>query len=290
MTGVDLRNAKLEEAKLDSVELAYSLVQGANFTSARLDKADMTGGIQAQGASFLLATLQGADLTGAQLQDADFSSANMQGAILNFAQLQAANLRDADLEGASLIQAWLHGADLTDAKITGTDLRGVRVWMTRPPTADAQGMADAGEIVLTPIGESEVAGLKQMLERIASRRMRARITEAFAPLLDPAAVAGWVRAPDLFAWQSLIASSTQPSTELYRPRLTDYLAHLQCKPRWGNGSVATGIARRAQAQQFRGDLVAIYDRLKADDCPASKTVLPKALKDLSAAADLARGN
>ena len=192
MTGVDLRNAKLEEAKLEGVELAYSLVQGANFTSARLDKADMTGGIQAQGASFLLATLQGADLTGAQLQDADFSSANMQGAILNFAQLQAANLRDADLEGASLIQAWLHGADLTGAKITAADLRGVRVWMTRPPDADAQGMADAGEIVLTPIGESEVASLKQMLERIVSRRIRARVTEAFAPLLDPASDRGLV--------------------------------------------------------------------------------------------------
>jgi uncharacterized protein YjbI with pentapeptide repeats len=290
MTGVDLRNAKLEEAKLEGVELAYSLVQGANFTSARLDKADMTGGIQAQGASFLLATLQGADLTGAQLQDADFSSANMQGAILNFAQLQAANLRDADLEGASLIQAWLHGADLMGAKITAADLRGARVWMTRPPDADAQGMADAGEIVLTPIGESEVASLKQMLERIVSRRIRARVTEAFAPLLDPAAIAAWAQSPDLYAWQSLIASSTQPSTDMYKPRITDYLVRLQCKPRWSNGSVATGIARRAQAQQFRGDLIAIYDRLKADDCPASKTILPKTLRDLSAAADLARGN
>lgn len=290
MTGVDLRNAKLEEAKLEGVELAYSLVQGANFTSARLDKADMTGGIQAQGASFLLATLQGADLTGAQLQDADFSSANMQGAILNFAQLQAANLRDADLEGASLIQAWLHGADLMGAKITAADLRGARVWMTRPPDADALGMADAGEIVLTPIGESEIASLKQMLERIVSRRIRARVTEAFAPLLDPAAIAAWSQSPDLYAWQSLIASSTQPSTDMYKPRITDYLMRLQCKPRWSNGSVATGIARRAQAQQFRGDLIAIYDRLKADDCPASKTILPKTLRDLSAAADLARGN
>ncbi len=36
--------------------------------------------------------------------------------------------------------------------------------------------------------------------------------------------------------------------------------------------------------------IIIYDRLKADDCPASKTVLPKTLRDLSAAADLARGN
>jgi hypothetical protein len=290
MTGVDLRNAKLEEAKLDGVELAYSLLQGANFASARLDKADMTGGIQAQGASFLLATLQGADLTGAHLQDADFSSANMQGAILNFAQLQMANLRDADLEGASLLQAWLHGADLTGAKITAADLRGTRVWMTRPPNGDAEGMADAGEIVMNPIGEADVANLKQMLERIQSRRIRARITEAFAPLFDPATTNAWAQSPDLVTWQNLVMTSSQPAGDIYKPRLTDYLNRLQCKPRWSNGSVATGVARRAQAQQFRGDLIAIYDRLKQDDCPASKTVLPKAIKDLSSAADLARGN
>ena len=82
------------------------------------------------------------------------------------------------------------------------------------------------------------------------------------------------------------ASSPMP----YKLQLTDYLAKLQCKARWSNGSVATGIARRAQTQQFRGDLVAIYDRLKAEDCPASKTVPPKTLRDLGAAADAARGN
>ncbi len=116
-------------------------------------------------------------------------------------------------------------------------------------------MADAGEIVLTPIGESEVAGLKQMLERIVSRRMRARVTEAFAPLLDPAAD-GCVGASarSLSPGRASLPSSTQPSTDIYKPRLTDYLVRLQCKPRWSNGSVATGIARRAQAQQFRGDL------------------------------------
>ncbi len=63
-----------------------------------------------------------------------------------------------------------------------------------------------------------------------------------------------------------------------------------CKPRWSNGSVATGIARRAQAQQFRGDLVAIYDRLKADALPGLEDHSPEDPEDLSAAADLARGN
>jgi hypothetical protein len=64
---------------------------------------------------------------------------------------------------------------------------------------------------------------------------------------------------------------------------------LQCRPRWSNGAVATGVARRAQRQEFRGDLVTVFDRLKEDACPASKTVLPKVMKDLSASADAVRG-
>ena len=41
-----------------------------------------------------------------------------------------------------------------------------------------------------------------------------------------------------------------------------------CSARWSNGAVATGIARRAVTAQFRGDVVAVYDSLKAQSCPA----------------------
>ena len=55
------------------------LLTGASFSSAHLEKADLTGGVQAQGTNFLNASLQGADLTGAELQLADFTSASLQG-------------------------------------------------------------------------------------------------------------------------------------------------------------------------------------------------------------------
>ena len=35
-------------------------------------------------------------------------------------------------------------------------------------------------------------------------------------------------------------------------------------------------------------VVALYDQLRSESCPAAKAVLPKTLKDLSAAADIAR--
>ena len=48
-------------------------------------------------------------------------------------------------------------------------------------------------------------------------------------------------------------------------------------------------APRPWRSQFRGDLVVIYDRLKADDCPASKTGAGRRFCAISgAAADAAR--
>jgi hypothetical protein len=61
-----------------------------------------------------------------------------------------------------------------------------------------------------------------------------------------------------------------------------------CSARWSNGAIATGIARRAVTAQFRGDVVAVYDNLKASTCPAATQAPPKVMKDLSAAAETAR--
>ncbi len=289
MTGVDLRGAKLDDARLDGVELAYAIVQGTNFSSARLDKADLTGGVQAQGANFLVANLQGADLTGAQLLGADMSSSDLTGAVLSYTHLDLANLRDAKLDGASLYRSSLFGADMIGASIVGADLREAKVWKTVPPQADAEGFADLTGLVMTDMTEQDVSDLKAAVDRVLSRRVKARLAEQIVPLTSLPELAAWSSSTDYAQWQTLIAASSQTYPDIYRPRVTDYLMRLACRPRWSNGAVATGIARRAQRQEFRGDLVAIYDRLRADDCPASKTIAPKTLKDLSAAADIARG-
>lgn len=289
MAGVDLRGAQLDDARLEGAELGYGLVQGANFAAARLDKADLTGGVQGQGANFLVANLQGADLTGAQLEAADLSSADLTGAGLGYARLDAAKLRDAKLDGAVLYRASLIGADMVNASIVGADLREARVWMTVPPQADAEGLADLTGLVLGALTDAEAADLKAVGERVMSRRARARLAEALAPLVNVPEAAKWESAPDHALWQGLVSAGTQGTPEIYRPRLTDHLVRLTCRPRWSNGAVATGIARRAQRPEFRGDLTLVYDGLKADGCPGGKTMLPRTLKELSAAADVARG-
>lgn len=290
MTGIDLSQAKLEEARLENSELTYSLLAGANFSSANLDKADITGGVQAQGANFLIASLQGTDLTGAQLQFATLSNASMQGAVLTLAQMQGARLRDADLEAASLNQARLEGADLSGAKIAGTDFRGAQIWKTRPPLPDSSGYADFTELVTKPLDEAGAGMLSNVIAKIEEVRLRGDLSDALAPILHTSDGRKWVSGTDQQGWQSLVNGAQPALSDGYKVRITEYLGAAMCKARWSNGAVATGIVRRAQAQNFRGDVIGLYDKLRNDGCPASKTVPVKVLREFSSVVDLARSN
>lgn len=286
MAGIDLRGARLEEAQLESADLANSILVGTSFSNAHLDKAELTGGVQAQGANFLNASLQGTDLRGAQLQFADFSSAAMHGAVLNFAQLQGSILRDADLEAASLQHAKVQGADLSGSKMAAADLRGVSIWMTLPPEWDTTGMADLSDLAIRPLTESEHKALTGLAERLPDEDARARSKEAVATLVSQGK--SWNGTADQLRWQSWAGASPPPPATNYKYELTSYLSKLMCSARWSNGAIATGIARRAVDQQFRGDLVSVYDGLRANSCAASKTIPSKVMRDLSSAAETAR--
>ena len=285
LAGLDLHGANLSEARLDGAELANARLTGANFSSANLDKADLTG-VQAHGANFLNASLQGTDLKGAQLQFADFSSAAMQGAILNFAQLQAAVLRDASLEAATLQRAKLQGADLTGMKIAGTDLRGATIWMTIPPEWDSSGLTDLTEFAIRPLDAGEQTAVKEAAKRLTDEDAAARAQEKIAPLV--AKSDKWTGSADQLRWQSWLGASPPPPAENYKYVLTSYLTKLMCSARWSNGSIATGVARRAIAQDFRGDVVGVYDGLRVGSCPASKAVPPNVMRDLSSMAEWVR--
>ncbi|MEQ1578900.1 MAG: pentapeptide repeat-containing protein [Hyphomicrobium sp.] len=290
MSGIDLRAAKLNDARLEQADLAYALISGADFSSAHLDKADLTGGVSGQGAQFLIASLQGADLTGAQLQGADFSSASLQGALFNYAHLQGAVLKDAQLDAGSFNQAHLQGADMTGASVPATDFRGASLWMTKVPQLEAGGVADYGDVVIKPIEENDAASLSLMIKAMPVRRVAEHLSETLAPLLDPAQTAGWNSNPDLARWQGMAQQTQTVLPDQFKVNLTEYLGKLMCRPRWSNGAIATGVARRAQTPQFKGDIVGLHDRLKDPSCQASGNVPAKVLKDFGAAADTARGS
>ncbi len=284
--GIDLTAAKLDEAQLEGAELSNALLIGASLSNAHLDKADMTGGVKAQGANLLNASLQGADLTGAQLQLADLSSASLQGAVLNFAQLDGAVLRDANLDASSLHQTRLMGVDMQGMKMTGSDLRGAVIWLTEPPAWDSTGLTDLTELAVRAPSDAERAALSASLARLTDADDRQRGEDLVRKLSEKDAT--WTGTLDQQRWQSWVGASPVPPALNYTSDLTTYLTKQMCSARWSNGAVATGIARRAVMPQFRGDVVSIYDSLKAPSCAASSTTPPKVMRELSSAAEQRR--
>lgn len=287
LAGIDLRGARLEEANLESAELPHAIATGANFSSAKLDKADLTGGVQLQGANMLIASLQGAELTGAQMQGADLSSASLQGAVLSIANLAGATLRDADLEGADMQYAVLWRANMSGAKIKATDLRGAQVWMTTAPARDALALADLAGISIKPPDVSEGTALRAGLERIENARVKGLVGEAIGPVTDPAEARKWTGSSEAQAWTSIAGITASAAQESYAKELSEHLVALACKPRFANGGIATGIAKRAAGASFRGTPTLISERLRAKDCAAAENISRRALERLAGSIDAA---
>ncbi len=110
-SGLDMKDAKLEMAKLKKADLSR-----ANLEKAALMAADLREAI------FVRANLLGANLLGADLQNAYLREANLQGAQLLGANLPWANLQEAKLQGAKLRWADLRWAKLQGANLTNTNL------------------------------------------------------------------------------------------------------------------------------------------------------------------------
>ena len=289
MAGIDLRGAVLAEAVLESADLSYAWATGADFSSAHLEKADLTGGVQLQGANLLIASLQGADMFGAQLQGADLSSAALQGAILSQANLAGANLRDADLEAADMQNVVLWRADLSGAKVRAADLRGAAIWQTMPPARELIGLTDLSGLLVKAPDVAEAEGLTAGVAKLDNGRTKDRVREAVAPLLDAAENREWAGKADLQTWQSLVVLTSATAQDAHAKDLTEHLAGLMCKARFATATVATGIAKRAQGAQFRGNMAAIHDRLRGKDCTGGDGISAALLHRLSAAVDGATG-
>jgi uncharacterized protein YjbI with pentapeptide repeats len=285
--GVDLHAARFAGARLEGADLANAQLGAADFSRAELAGADLSAA-SAPGVNFQNAKLQGADLTGAKLQMADLSGAALEGATLAQANLEGASLRDAALEGALLSKARLFGADFAGARLHAADLSGAMLWRTQPPSTDTGVPPDLANIVMRPPSEEEVDRMRTAVERLEPGPAKVRLAALVAPVSDAAPGAAWTGSPEAQAWAALARASDAALLEGYRTRLTGQLARLACQARFADGAVAAGIARRAAAQGFKGDAAALYDRLRAADCPASATLPRRALRDLAAAVDAAR--
>ena len=115
---IDLIDADLSGANLNSADLCGSNLTGAKLRDANLNGADLSSA-DLCGSNLTSAKLRGADLSSANLNSANLSSANLTGA-----KLRGADLRGADLRVARLFDAILDAADLTDACLWETQRGG----------------------------------------------------------------------------------------------------------------------------------------------------------------------
>lgn len=123
LSGVDLTQANLSRARLESANLSgTNLTQAdlrraqlhfANLSDAKLGKANLVS------ADLHRADLRRADLTLAQVMRAWLDDADLRGANLSKASLILAQLPHANLSGATILTANFSGADLTGADLTG---------------------------------------------------------------------------------------------------------------------------------------------------------------------------
>lgn len=286
LSGANLAGAVLDEADLTGADLSRAILSRATLRSARLDRAQLAG-VRAEAASFAIASLAGADLAGANLLLADFGGAGLQGANLEKATLDGARLRGASLEAASLAQASLRAADLAGARIAGADLRGAMIWQTEPPAADPAALADLSETIIGPMDDKTLATLKAAIQRVATYT-GPRGSDGLLASLETSESRKWASSTAATTWQAAIQASQAAIANAYKARFTEALAKAVCRPRWSAGHLATGVARRALAAQFRGDPVLLYDKLRADDCPGGKAVPGAIMRDLGALADSLR--
>ncbi len=281
LRGLDITGANLGDADLRDAQLDYSILVGADLTSAKLQKATLTGGVHAQGATFLLAELKGADLNGAILYGADFSNAQLQGALLAHAKLSGAVLRDTQLDGVDMQNADLRGADLTGASLLATDMRWVAIWNTLAPAGEALQLADLTDLKVEPLSADQREELKQTLRKIGRRQLEQLIAsiQALKLVIDPAEARKWADSPERTSWIGFAnRAKSAVSDALYGSELSNALAQLACKGRWSDGSVATGITKRVGGQQYQGDVASYFARLNSPGCGPAKNVA-KALKD-----------
>jgi hypothetical protein len=187
-----------------------------------------------------------------------------------------------------LHMAKLFAADLRGANLDAADLSGAMIWRTVPPGSDSATNADLSALALNPPSQEDMNRMQSAVEGLDTGADKIRLAALVAPLNDAAATGAWGSSPEAQAWAGLVKSSEAAMADGYRARLADHLARLACSAPSSGGAVAVGIARRAIAPGFKGDVAALYDRLKGQDCPGAAALPAGLLRDLALVAEAAR--
>ncbi len=123
LSGADLRRARLQEARLENADGTEAILTEASLIESRMTDGDWSGA--RMGAADLTgANLSRSNFSDAALNDANFSKTNLSGAVLSRANLTNAELTESNLTGTLAPDCALSGARLRNAFLFEADLRG----------------------------------------------------------------------------------------------------------------------------------------------------------------------
>ncbi len=277
LAGADLRGAKLDDAGMERVDLSRSLLSGASFDRASLSRADLSGALSA---GHQLRARQPAGRQPRRRQIAGRRLLGRQpGGRQPRARLSGGRGAARGRPGgrrAAVGQALRRRPARRQAAGRGPRRRaGVACATSGRRHGGARRPRQHRDAVARQGGRRCPEGSRQCPE--AARR------RAGAECHRPTPRGGLGGSADGQAWSALHRASEAAMADGYRTRLTVLLGRLACSARFADGAVASGLARRASGQSFKGEPAPLYERLKAADCPAARNVPPRLLLDLAAA-------
>ena len=167
---INLHNAELNGAWLDSADLRKISFRGSKLNKANFNAANLTATVfrfaELRGATFIRSNMAGGHLMFSDAEGAVFSNANLMDANVNQSNLKGASLNGVDVTGATFFKVNLEDADLSNlvgwqdiSRIDGTNVAGVR----NPPDGFVEWALSQGAI-------SQSGALSDLME--AADRMR----------------------------------------------------------------------------------------------------------------------
>lgn len=257
----DLPSTNAQDAVLSPTTFLGADLKDARLEAAKLRRVD----------------LRAADLRNAKLQGADLREADLRGARLDGAELQGADLRDAHLQGASLRGAKLAHADLSRANLAVADLRGVD-FFTEP---DWDALAQVVELNFPARADrfqviQDFGKTRKRETSVKDATLDRTLLDRPVCVFPPVGAVDILHDFDKSKGTPVIASAEGAAPKQYVADRTAYFGELACKNKVGRVAhvfAATLIAeRRTPPAEIGLDPASLIKRLLAKDCVGGATL------------------
>ena len=185
-------------------------------------------------------------------------------------------------------QASLQRADLSGARSVPPTCAAPRSGKRPRHCARACNSPIMSGLVARAVNADDARTIKAWVDRIRTSGPSAKCCErSIRYSIRPSSPLGMT--PERQTWQSYITASQSAAQDSYSKDLTEHLTSLMCKTRFSSGSVATGIAQRAQNVMFRGQPPGGVRPPAREGLPGSGRDLARLMQHMAATIDAALG-